>query len=144
MPMKRLLAIALLLLPAPLCAQPLTYGVTPGYWEIKTNWLGLYTKTERDCLVPERIAKFLSGPCNHNYKCSYPIQTVADGHAHFEGDIRGHDEAYHVTGGGTYSATTLDMSMSGSGHWHIVPMLGHAWVKAHLIAPECPVGAKKL
>ena len=143
--MKRLLALALFLLPAPLCAQPETYGVTPGYWEIKTDWLGLYVRTERYCLAPERISKFLSGPCNHNYKCDYPIQEVGGGKAHFEGDIRGHDELYHVTGGGTYSATTLDMSMSGGGHWHIIPIAGaHAWVKAHLLDPQCPVGSKKL
>jgi hypothetical protein len=141
--MKRLLALALLLSPTPICAQPETYGVTPGYWEVESSLLGL-TTTERDCLVPERISKAIAGPCNHHYKCSYPIQQVGDGKAHFEGDIRGKGEFYHVKGGGAYSATTFDMSMSLVGHWHIIPLAGTAWVKAHFLGAECPAGAKKL
>lgn len=130
---------------APLSAGADTYGVSPGYWEIKTNWLGLVSKTERYCVAADRISKILGGPCNHNYQCVYPIQQVANGRAYFEGDIRGHDESYHVKGGGTYSATTMDMRMSGAGHWHIVPIFGaSASVKARLLSTECPAGAKKL
>ncbi len=143
--MKRLAPLALALLVAPPGASAQTYGVNPGYWEIRTDWLGLIVKTERYCVPPDRISKFLSGPCNHNYRCDYPIQKVADGKAYFEGDIRGRGEAYHVRGGGEYSATSMDMRMSGSGHWHILPIVSaSASVKARFLAAECPAGAKKL
>ena len=58
-------------------------------------------------MQPKEIPRFLAGPCNHIYHCTYPVQEFHDGHAHFEGDIRGHDELYHVKGGGTYSPTTM-------------------------------------
>jgi hypothetical protein len=143
--MKRSVFLAALLAATPICVGADTYGVTPGFWEIRTNWLGIVTKTERYCVAADRISKILAGPCNHNYQCNYPVQRVADGQAYFEGEIRGRDEAYHVSGGGTYSPTTMEMRMSGSGHWHIIPIIGaQASVKARLISPDCPAGSKKL
>jgi hypothetical protein len=124
-------------------AQP--YPINPGYWEVTTNWLGLVKKTERWCVAPKAIPRFLAGPCNHIYHCTYPVQEFHDGHAHFEGDIRGHDELYHVKGGGTYSPTTMDMKVVGAGHWHIVPIVGaSASLNAHFLAPACPADAKQV
>jgi hypothetical protein len=143
--MKRLLALVLMLLAIPAASSAQTYPLNPGFWEVTTDWLGMVKKTERYCLEPKNISKIMLGPCNHHYRCDYPIQQVADGKAHFEGDIRGHDELYHVRGDATFSLTSMDMNMSGSGHWHIVPIAGvHASVKAHFLDAECPVGAKKL
>jgi hypothetical protein len=112
--MKRLAAFALAVLTLPAGAGAETYPINPGYWEVTTNWLGLVVKTERYCVEPKAIPRFLSGPCNHVYHCSYPLQNFHDGRASFEGDIRGHDELYHVRGGGTYSPTTMNMQMSGT------------------------------
>jgi len=121
------------------------YPINPGYWEVTTNWLGLVVKTERYCVEPKAIPRFLSGPCNHIYHCSYPVQDFHDGVAHFEGDIRGHDELYHVTGGGTYSPTTMDFKMAGGGHWHIVPIVGaHASMRARFLDESCPANAKRI
>jgi hypothetical protein len=138
------IALALALVPA-VCGAQDTYGVNPGYWEIRTNWLGVIIRTERYCVAPERIAKILGGPCNHNYRCNYPTQQVADGKAFFEGDIIGRDEAYHVKGGGAYTATSMDMRMTGAGHWHFVPINGaYASVRARFLSADCPADAKKL
>ena len=143
--MKRLAAAALALvaLPAASTAQPNL--MNPGYWEVSTDWLGLVKKTERYCVAPEKIAKLMLGPCNHHYRCDYPVQRVSDGKAHFEGDIRGHDELYHVKGDATFTPTSLDMLMHGSGHWHVLPIVNvYAAVKAHFLDAACPAGAKKL
>jgi hypothetical protein len=141
--MNRLAALSLALLAAPTIAGAQPYAINPGYWEVTTNWLGVVNKTERWCVEPKAIPRFLAGPCNHIYHCTYPVQTFHDGHAHFEGDIRGHDELYHVTGGGTYSPTTLDMKMTGAGHWRIVPIVGaQASMKGHFLSPACPADAK--
>ena len=82
-------------------------------------------------MQPKAIPR-LRGARNHIYHCTYPVQEFHDGNAHFEGDIRGHDELYHVRGGGTYSPTTMDMKVTGAGHWHIVPIVGaEASMNAH-------------
>ena len=139
-------ALALPFVAAPaIAAADGGYPINPGYWEVTTNWLGLVVKTERYCVEPKAIPRFLSGPCNHIYHCSYPVQDFHDGVAHFEGDIRGHDELYHVTGGGTYSPTTMDFKMAGGGHWHIVPIVGaHASMRARFLDESCPANAKRI
>jgi hypothetical protein len=143
--MKRVAALALAVLAAPALAGAQPYAINPGYWEVTTDWLGLVTKTERYCVEPKAIPRFLAGPCNHIYHCTYPVQTFHDGHAHFEGEIRGHDELYHVHGGGTYSQTTMDMHVTGQGHWHIVPIAGaQASMKAHFLTEACPADAKRI
>ena len=97
------------------------------------------------CVTPKAIPRFLAGPCNHIYHCVYPVQEFHDGHAHFEGDIRGHDELYHVKGGGTYTPTTLDMRVTGVGHWHILPIVdAQASMSGHFLADTCPAGARQV
>jgi hypothetical protein len=140
------LALAALLAPigAALPAHAETYPINPGYWEVTTNWLGLVNTTERYCIEPRNITKFLAAPCNHIYHCNYPVQQLADGKANFSGTIRGHDELYYVSGGGTYSPTTVDMHVRGHGHWHIVPIPdARASVKGRYLAETCPAGAKR-
>jgi hypothetical protein len=144
--MKRLLVLvlAILAIPAATAAQQPAL-IDPGYWDVTTDWLGLVKKTERYCIEPKNIAKFMLGPCNHHYTCTYPIQTVAEGKAHFEGEIRGHDELYHVHGDAYFTPTTMNLKLSGTGHWHVVPILSaHASIQAHMLSPDCPVDAKHL
>jgi hypothetical protein len=143
--MNRVAAIAALLALTPIgvSAQD-TYPVNPGYWEVTTDWLGLVVKTDRYCVEPRNISKFLAGPCNHIYHCDYPVQEVGDGKARFDGYIRGHNELYHVRGGGTYSPTSLDLSMSGSGHWRVVPIAGARFsLSGRYLGADCPVDAKR-
>ena len=142
--MKRLAVLALALLAAPAAAKDADYPINPGYWEMTMTWLGLVTTTERYCVEPRNIRKFIAAPCNHIYHCNYPVETIADGKAHFDGYIRGNNELYHVTGGGAYSPTTLDMHMSGSGHWKMVPIAdAQASLKAHFLGADCPADAKR-
>ena len=82
---------------------------------------------------------FLAGPCNHIYHCTYPVQEFHDGQAHFEGDIRGHDELYHVQGRRHLLAHDDGHEVSGAGHWHIVPIVGaQASMKAHFLDRDLP------
>jgi hypothetical protein len=142
--MKRTAALFLAALAAPLIAVAQPYPINPGFWEVTTNWLGLVNKTERYCIAPKDMARFMSGPCNHIYHCDYPVQQFSNGHSHFEGDIRGHDEDYHVTGGGAYSPTSLSMRSAISGHWHIVPVAGSITVNGRFVSTDCPADAKRI
>jgi hypothetical protein len=135
-------AVVLLLTPFAAVAQP--YPINPGFWEVTTNWLGLFNKTERYCIAPKDIPRFLSGPCNHIYHCTYPVEHFGNGRAAFEGDIRGNDELYHVRGGGNYTPTTLAIHFSGSGHWHIVPITATGAINAHFVSADCPADAKRI
>jgi hypothetical protein len=142
--MKRLAALALAALTVPAAAKAAEpYPVNPGYWEVTTNWLGLVNTTQRYCVEPRNIVKFMAAPCNHIYHCNYPVEQYGNGKARFDGYIRGRDELYHVVGGGTYSLTSMDMHVSGSGHWHIVPIAdARASLKGHWLGAQCPADAK--
>jgi hypothetical protein len=143
--MRRILAFAVVCLAMPALAVAEGYPINPGYWEVTTNWLGLVRKTERYCVEPQAIPRFLGGPCNHIYHCSYPVEEFHNGRTHFEGDIRGNNELYHVKGGGSNTATTMGMKASGAGHWHFVPIVGaQASMKAHFLAESCPADAKHI
>jgi hypothetical protein len=147
--MQRFAALALALAPglalAPAGAHAQTPAlISPGYWEATTDFLGLSHKTERWCVEPKTVVKFMLGPCNHHYHCDYPVQQVGGGRAHFEGVIKNASERYNVQGNATYTAETLDLKMSGAGHWKLLPIAGFGAIQAHRLAPECPEGAKRL
>lgn len=142
--MKKTAALALFLLGVPLAAAGQPYAINPGFWEVTTNWLGLISKTERYCVAPKDIPRFLSGPCNHIYHCDYPVQRFGNGRSAFDGVIRGHDEAYHVHGTGVYSATSLTVRSSIDGNWHIVPIAGDITVEGRFISADCPSDAKRI
>jgi hypothetical protein len=142
--MKTFAASVLALVCLPAAALATTYPINPGYWEVTTNWLGLITSTDRYCLEPGGITRFLAAPCNHIYHCDYPVQRIGDGKAYFEGVISGRDELYNVHGGGTYTRTSVDMEVSGQGHWHVVPVTdARATMSARFLAEACPADAKR-
>ncbi|MFI4934813.1 MAG: DUF3617 domain-containing protein [Caulobacterales bacterium] len=142
--MQRIAVLALVALALPSAAgSQTTYPVNPGYWEVKEKWLGLISRTERWCVEPKNITKFVAAPCNHIYHCTYPVQQMSDGKIYFEGEWRGHDELYKVKGRGSYTSTTLIINVSGSGHWHIVPVPGaSASLKGAFLSADCPADAK--
>ena len=146
-PTKRFAPIALAFALAPIGAgagAPAPALISPGYWEATTEFLGLAHRTERYCIEPKNIVKFMLGPCNHHYQCDYPVQQVGGGKAHFEGVIKNASERYHVHGDVSYTATTLDLKMSGAGHWKLLPLAGFGAIQAHRLSAECPQGAKRL
>ncbi len=146
--MRRIAALALtaaVLSTAPAApAQPAQIKlINPGYWNVTYHYLGVLNKTERWCIRPKDIEKFLGGPCNHIYHCTYPYHTLGDGKMAFRGDISGKDELYHCAGGGTYTATALHMGVTCHGHWHIVPVpSASASTDATFIGDTCPADAK--
>jgi hypothetical protein len=142
--MKRLASLALAVLAAAPAATGQPYPINPGFWEVTTTWLGLISRTERYCVAPKDIPRFMSGPCNHIYHCDYPVQRFENGASYFDGVIRGADEAYHVRGAGTYSPTSLTTHASINGHWHIFPLAGPITVSGHFVSADCPADAKRI
>ena len=70
---------ACVLLTSPALAQDTT--IQPGYWEVtnKVSAIVSQTKTERRCITPTEVSKFVMGPSNRHYKCDYPTRVYKDG-----------------------------------------------------------------
>jgi hypothetical protein len=149
--MQRLpaLVLALATIAAPLVAAPLSalaqpaYPINPGTWEVKTLFLGLVGATDRWCVKPQDISKFLSGPSNHIYHCTYPENLAANGQLHFKGTCNDkHGYAGHLQGDGQYTPTTLRMNASGAFKFHDILLPGSASIDGRFISSDCPAGVK--
>jgi hypothetical protein len=136
-----LLLLALLPSSAPAFAgQP---AIAPGYWETRTDWMGQKGAPDRLCIKPQDVARFLSGPSNHIYRCTYPVSTAASGAINFEGtcaDKKG--QKIKLRGKGAYTAATVHMTATGTAKMLGISLPGGASVDAHLISATCPLGAK--
>jgi len=119
------------------------YPINPGYWQVAEHWL-LLSRTERYCVAPRNITQFIAAPCNHLYHCDYPVQSVEGGKFHFSGVVWRHDERYNVHGGGAYSPTSLHLTASGAGHFHILPFAFSASLDGQFLGPDCPADAKRI
>src|ERR1700744_3286547 len=79
-PILALLAPAVLIWGAagPAAAQK---AISPGYWETVSKVTSPFPtqKTERRCIQPADVAKFMEGKINHIYKCTYPTKEVGGG-----------------------------------------------------------------
>jgi len=127
-------------------AFPAFAGDTPietGYWEAQTSWLGLSGSTEHWCVKPKDVAKFLAGPSNHIYHCTYPVSTASAGAIHFEGAcVDKHGQEIKLRGDGQYTPTTMHMTASGSTSLLGLAIEGQASVDARFVSASCPADAR--
>lgn len=120
---------------------PAAEAIAPGYWEITERVMGISTKTERRCIPPDQIEKFMQGPHNHNYACTYPVRVVTGGSLRLEGSCKSHHSApVPVSGHGTFTAATFHMEARIMTHIAGMDLPVHASTDAHRISAECPVG----
>jgi hypothetical protein len=141
------LTLALAALAPAIPARAQQYPINPGYWEAHTTFLGLIGSTDRYCIKPKDINKFLAGPSNHIYHCAYPDQVTADGRLHFKGSCIQKKRGKVVMvialeGDGAYTPTTVMMKAHGSTHVLGLPVGGSASVDGHFISADCPADAK--
>jgi len=127
----------------PVLAQSIPYPVNTGYWQVGERWL-FFGKTEFYCVDGFNILRFMAQPCNHIYHCAYGVQQAEGGRIRFAGVIRGRNERYDVTGGGDYSARRIAVSLTGAGHYKILPVAFSAAIDARFLSPQCPAGAKQI
>ena len=130
---------ACVLLTSPALAQDTT--IQPGYWEVtnKVSAIVSQTKTERRCITPTEVSKFVMGPSNRHYKCDYPTRVFKDGKIALKGQCatkNGSKAALEATG--TYSPTTFTMNAKISTVYAGVPLSANAITTAKRIAESCP------
>jgi hypothetical protein len=133
---------AALLLAAPAAAQEQT--ILPGYWDVtnKVSAIISQTKTEKRCITPSEVSKFVMGPSNRHYKCDYPTRVFKDGKIRLKGNCatkNGSQAALEATG--TYSPTTFTMNAKISTTYAGVPLSGLATTTAKRISDTCPAAA---
>jgi hypothetical protein len=118
--------------------------IRPGYWSYHTTTILPGGSTGNQCVRPDQIDEFISGPHNRHYKCTYPKRTVADGHAFFDGVcVSKHGQSYNLTVSGSYSPTSFTLKGHISGIMVLgLPLTAPIAIDATWLGPECPAGAK--
>ena len=115
--------------------------IQPGYWESTNRLLSpiKQTKTERRCITPADVDKFVSGPSNRHYACTYPTKVFAGGKITLKGTCvskKGHKVA--VQGAGSYTPTSFDLTAEIATEFLGLDIAGKASTEARRIADVCP------
>ena len=143
--MKRLAALLLactVAAPA-MAAAP---AIQPGYWESTNKLLSpiQQTTTERRCITPADVEKFMAGPSNRHYACTYPTKVIAGGQITLKGTCvnkKGHKVA--VQGAGTYTPTSFNLTADVAAEIFGLDIAGRASTDARRIADVCPAPEPK-
>jgi len=123
----------------PAVAQP--DAIAPGYWETTNSVVSPMrsTKTERRCIQPKDVAKFMEGPSNHIYHCTYPTRIVTAGTIQLKGSCATRDgRPIPVSGQGTFTRDTFHMEARVAAQFGPMTIPVHATTDARRIGDECP------
>lgn len=140
---KLLLLLAFLGAAGPAAAAD---AILPGYWESTNRMLSpIRTKeVEQRCITPEEVAKFMMGPSNRHYTCTYPVKSFADGKILLKGQcVSKKGRKVDVSGEGYFSATTFKLTARVATEFAGIPISGRASTEAHRIGDVCPPESKK-
>ncbi len=139
-------SLAALSLLAALPAAASDYPILPGYWESRnkvTSVVTLSNKVERKCVTPKDVEKFMSGPSNRHYTCTYPSRRFEGGKVAMAGqcvDKKG--RKIGVTVSGTYTPTSYEMTAHLNTRMAGLPLSGNATSEAQRIGDTCPAGSE--
>jgi hypothetical protein len=137
--MKRPALVLLALAAAtPAAAAPL---IQPGYWESTNSLLSpiRQSSTEKRCITPADVEKFLAGPSNRHYACTYPTKVFSGGQITLKGTCvskKGHKVA--VQGAGSYTPTSFTLTAEIATEFLGLDIAGKARTEARRIADVCP------
>jgi hypothetical protein len=136
--MKQLILIIALAVAAPALAQT---AINPGYWETTNQVTSPFPtkKVERRCIRPAEVAKFMNGPSNHIYTCTYPVREIGDGQIRLAGSCKTRDgKPVPITGEGVFTADTfrLDARIETEFAGLTVPV--RARTTARRLGDDCP------
>ncbi|PZQ62340.1 MAG: hypothetical protein DI570_11275 [Phenylobacterium zucineum] len=126
-------------LAAPAVAAPTT--ILPGYWESTNRLLSpiKQTKTEKRCITPADVEKFMSGPSNRHYTCTYPTKVFAGGKIRLKGTcVSKKQRKVEVQGSGAYTPTSFNLTAEIATEFLGLDIAGKASTEARRIADTCP------
>ncbi|MFI4966531.1 MAG: DUF3617 domain-containing protein [Caulobacterales bacterium] len=137
----------LLLLAAPLLALAVAgaasaqKAISPGYWETvsKSSSPIPTSKTERLCIKPHDVTKFMEGKINHIYTCTYPTKEVGGGKIRLEGTCATRDgPPIPISGQGTYTSDSLHIEARASLSFGGLTIPVKASTDARRLGDACP------
>jgi len=135
------LPLVLIALGAAMPATAAAPLIQPGYWESTNRLLSpiKQTKTEKRCITPADVEKFMGGPSNRHYACTYPTKVFSGGRITLKGTCvskKGHKVA--VRGTGAYTPTSFDLTAEVATEFLGLDIAGRASTEARRIADTCP------
>ncbi|MBL8771304.1 MAG: DUF3617 family protein [Phenylobacterium sp.] len=136
--MRLLPALLVLAIAAP--AEAAT-TILPGYWESTNRLLSpiRQTKTEKRCITPADVEKFMSGPSNRHYACTYPTKVFAGGKIRLKGAcVSKKGRKVAVQGEGTYTPTSFNLTAEIATEFLGLDISGKASTEARRIGDACP------
>ena len=136
--MKRLALLLVLAAASPALAAP---AIQPGYWESTNKLLSPIHQTTREkrCITPAEVDKFMAGPSNRHYACTYPTKVIAGGVITLKGScVSKKGQKVAVTGAGTYTPTSFTLTADVATEFLGLDIQGRASTEAHRIGDICP------
>ena len=101
--------LAVLAAATPAAAQK---AISPGYWETVSKVTSPFPaqKTERRCIQPDDVAKFMEGKINHIYKCTYHTKEIGAGKIRLQGTCATRDgPPVPISGSGTFTSDSMHL-----------------------------------
>jgi hypothetical protein len=142
-PAAALVLLALMLARGgPAAAQP--NAISPGWWETTNQVVSPMhsSKVERRCIRPQDVAKFMEGPSNHIYHCTYPTRLVGQGTIRLKGSCATRDgKPIPVSGEGTFSSDSFHMDAHVAAQFGPLSIPVHAVTDARRLGSDCPADA---
>ena len=138
--MKILAALLVLGTAAPAAATA-QQAITPGYWESTNKLLSpiKQTSTEKRCITPADVDKFMAGPSNRHYACTYPTKVIAGGRITLKGTcVSKKGQKVAVQGSGEYTPTSFTLTADIATEFFGLDIAGRARTEARRIGDTCP------
>lgn len=139
--MNRLTAAALIFAFSPAAALAAAPPIQPGYWESTNRLLSpiRQTKVEKRCITPAEVDKFMAGPSNRHYKCTYPHKIIENGRISLKGTcVSKKGRKVAVQGSGAYSPTSFNLTADIATEFLGLDIAGRASTEARRIGDVCP------
>jgi hypothetical protein len=144
--MKRLISVCgppllALLATAAASAASAQSAISPGYWETTSKVTSPFpaNKTERRCIKPADVAKFMEGKINHIYTCTYPTKEIGGGKIRLEGTCATRDgPPVPISSQGTFNSETMHIEARISVQLGGLSVPVHANTDAKRLAETCP------
>jgi hypothetical protein len=115
--------------------------IQPGYWESTNRVLSPIPSksTEKRCITPADVEKFMMGPSNRHYACTYPTRSFEDGKILLKGTcVSKKGQQVALSGEGEYTSTTFTLTADVATEILGIPISGKVRTESRRIADTCP------